>query len=320
MALEAGIDVRTVWVREAERAHGAMRRHLRAISRDIDQGENLSEALAATGGYFPSLVCEMVRVGEESGHTDAIFAQLAEHYQEQVALRRQFLGAISWPVTELAISVLAIGFLIWIMGILRGLAGNENLDILGFGLVGNRGLTIYAAIVAGFVLALALVIRAFSRGALWIRPIQYLVMNLPGIGIPLRTLALARLAWSMHLTMNAGMDLRRSLELSLRSTQNAVYIDQIPVIDAAVLGGNTLHEAFRQTGGYPAEFLDSLAVAEESGKIVETMEILSRQYRERAAVGHCHLDDVGRPDRVGHHRRHDHFHDFPRVRILPENH
>ena len=59
------------------------------------------------------------------------------------------------------------------------------------------------------MLLLAAIMYAFNRGAMWVRPIQYVVMNLPGIGGPLRTLALSRLAWSLHLTMNAGMNLRR---------------------------------------------------------------------------------------------------------------
>ncbi len=284
MALEAGIDLRTVLAREAERAYGGLHRHLLQVRDDIDHGETLSAALSACGGYFPLLVCELVRVGEESGHVDAIFAQLAEHYQGQVALRRQFLRTISGPLIQLTLAVLVIGGLIWFMGILRELTGNRTLDILGFGLVGNPGLLIYTAIVGGAVALLALVIRATSRGALWMRPVQYLVMKLPGVGEPVRTLALARMAWSLHLTMDAGMNLRRSLELSLRSTQNACFIDQVPAIDAAILRGSTLHEAFRDAGGYPPEFLDSLAVAEESGKLVETMAILSRQYRERAAM------------------------------------
>ncbi len=277
MALEAGIDVRTVLAREADRAYGPLRRHLRDVSHDIDRGEDLSAALAATSNYFPSMVCELVRVGEESGHLDAIFAQLAEHYQERIALRRQFLASISWPLAELGLAILVIGLLIWVMGL-------TGTDILGFGLVGDRGLAIYAAIVTAVVLLLAAIIYAFNRGAMWVRPIQYVVMNLPGIGGPLRTLALSRLAWSLHLTMNAGMNLRRSLALSLQSTHNACYTDHIPLIDAAILQGSTLHEAFRDAGGYPLEFLDALAVAEESGKVVEAMAVLSRQYRERARM------------------------------------
>ena len=91
----------------------------------------------------------------------------------------------------------------------------------------------------------------------------------------------------MHLTMNTSIPLRRAIALSLRSTQNACYIDQIPAIDAEIAAGHTIHEAFCRAGGYPAEFLDTLAVGEESGKVVESMGRLARQYTEqaRAAIG-----------------------------------
>ncbi len=88
----------------------------------------------------------------------------------------------------------------------------------------------------------------------------------------------------MHLTMNTSMDVRRSLALSLRSTQNARYTDQIPTIDAEIVGGNSIHESFRVAGGYPADFLDTLAVGEQSGKIVESMGILAKQYQDRARM------------------------------------
>ena len=102
--------------------------------------------------------------------------------------------------------------------------------------------------------------------------------------MPLRTLALSRLAWTMHMTMNTSMDVRRSLALSLRSTQNARYIDQIPAIDTEIVGGSSIHEAFRVAGGYPADFLDTLAVGEQSGKMVESMGILAKQYQDRARM------------------------------------
>jgi type II secretory pathway component PulF len=95
-------------------------------------------------------------------------------------------------------------------------------------------------------------------------------------------MALARLAWSMNVTMNAGMEIRRALKLSLRSTQNARYTDQIPVIDAEITAGNSIHDAFCRAGGYPVEFLDTLAVGEDSGKVVESMGLLARQYQDRA--------------------------------------
>ncbi len=112
------------------------------------------------------------------------------------------------------------------------------------------------------------------------------------MGIPLRTMALSRLAWSMHLTMNTGMDVRRAMKLSLRSTRNAHYIDQIPAIDAEIAAGNSIHEAFCRAGGYPADFLDTLAVGEESGNIVESMGRLADQYQQRARLAAVALTTI----------------------------
>ena len=220
-ALTAGIDARTVWAREAEHARGhAARQHLAAVSRAVNQGQSVAEAFSATGDFFPPLVREMVDVGEQTGHLGEVFGRLAEHYQAQVQLRRTFLSAITWPMFQLVAALAVIGLLIWMMGIIGRING-VPIDMLGLGLVGNRGLAIYLAIVGGAGLLLAAAIRAASRGALWIAPVQRAILRVPVLGPALQTTALARLAWSLNLTMNAGMEVRRSLRLSLRSTRNA---------------------------------------------------------------------------------------------------
>ena len=278
-SLEAGIDARTAWSREAERSTGFLKSRLLDISDEVNNGHSLSHALSATGDYFPAIFREMVEVGEETGHLDSVLLQLAEHYQAQVSMRRSFLAVIAWPVFELILSLGVIALAIWLPSAL-----GSNVDLLGFGLTGNRGVGIYVLFLAASVFVIWLMVRAGRRGLVWTRPIQRLVLKIPGIGIPLRTLALSRLAWTLHLTMNTAMDVRRSLALSLRSTQNARYIDQMPVIDAEIARGSSIHESFRSAGGFPAEFLDTLAVGEESGKIVESMGILARQYQERARI------------------------------------
>ena len=278
-ALGAGIDVRTVWAREVELARGqAARTRMTGISEAVAGGETLAAALAETGDYFPTLFRELVDVGEQTGHLSEVFARLAENYEDQVKMRRVFLGAIAWPVIQLGIAVLVIGFLIWFMGMI----GDGKIDPLGFGLVGNTGLAIYATFVAMVAAAISFLIAAVRRGLVWTGPIQRLVLRLPGIGKPLRTLALARLAWSMHLTMKTGMEVRRALRLSLQSTRCVIYTDQVDPIDTQIMAGNSIHEAFLGTGAFPAEFLDVLAVGEQSGRIVESMERLSRQYQDHA--------------------------------------
>ena len=222
-ALVAGIDVRTVWAREARQARGHTAPDIWLPSaRAVNRGESVAGVLAASGDFFPPLFREMADVGEQSGHLGEVFARLAEHYQGQLRLRRDFLAAIAWPMLQLTAALTVVGVLIWVMGLIGQMTGTK-IDMLGFGLVGNRGLAIYLAVVAAAAGLLLVSIRAASRGLAWTRPIQQVVLRLPVLGPALQTLALARLAWSMHLTMDAGMELRRGLRLSLRSTHSAGY-------------------------------------------------------------------------------------------------
>lgn len=277
-SLEAGLDVRTVCRREAERAQGPLQARLFDISDAVNNGYSLADAIEPTGDYFPPIFREMVKVGEQTGHLDTIFRELANHYEARLKTRRMFLATIAWPMLELVLSLGVIGLAIWLPGVL-GIH-----DLLGFGLTGNRGLAIYIAILVAAGVPIFLLVWAMMRGLTWTQPIQRLALSLPGIGRPLQTLALSRLAWSMSLTMGAGMDLRKALKLSLESTQNARYTDQVASIDNHIMAGGTLYDAFSQTGGYPHEFLDTLAVGEESGKVVESMGRLATQYQERARI------------------------------------
>jgi type II secretory pathway component PulF len=282
MALEAGVDVRTALKREAERASGfTARRRLHAMSEAVEQGASLAESLEYTDTFFPEMFHAVVRVGEETGHLAESLRQLADHYDGQIRLRRRFLAAIAWPLIELAISVLAIGFLIWVLGVIGQSTGRPT-DILGYGLVGTRGLVVYATFITIVAIGVLCVIHAIRRGMVWVKPVQRLALKLPGIGKPLETIALARLTWALNLTFNSGMDVRRALRLSLEATRNARFTDQIRPIDAAVEGGSSLYYAFSETQAFPPDFLDSLHAAEESGKLVESMAHLSGQYQDQA--------------------------------------
>ena len=291
-SLLAGIDERKICEREMKIARGfAARRHMTTISQTVNQGGTLSEGLAATGDYFPPLFREMVHVGEQSGRLGEVLKQLANNYQNQITLRRNFLASITWPAVELFAAIAVIGFLIWILGIINGsnpaANGARPIDPLGLGLIGNSGLAKYAAFIAVVGVTLAVVIRAVTRGLLWTRPLQRFMLRIPKIGPALQTVALARLAWVMAQTMNTSMDVQRSLRLALQSTRNARYTDRIGRIEAEIARGSSIYEAFRNAGGFPPDFLESIHVGEQSGNLVESMAQVSNLYQDeaRAALG-----------------------------------
>src|SRR4051812_3262326 len=278
---DSGIDIRRTWTREAEMARGRSHPYFASVRDAVARGDTLTSGLASTGGVFPPLFLEMTHVGEQTGTLNKVFRRLEAHYRHQVQAQRIFLSAIWWPLLELAFAIFVVGLLIWIMGIISSRSG-ERVDILGFGLVGNKGLLIYINFIIAVGLCIAGLVIAIKRGKLWTRPIQHALIRLPVIGDALQKIVLARVAWALHLTMNVAMDLRRIVPLVLRTTGNDYYTRHTDQIVRDIASGDALHIAFSRTGAFPADFIDALAVAEESGRIVESMERLSNRYEEEA--------------------------------------
>ena len=281
-ALAAGLDARTVWRNEAKRAQGMLaRKHFRTISEAVDAGADMREALAGTDKYFPELFHEIAHVGHQTGHLDEALAQLAGHYEFQLKIGRGFLMAMAWPLIELGISVVVIGILIYVLGVI-GKSTGTPIDVLGFGLIGTPGLVKYftfLGLVAGVIF---LIWWGIHRGLAWTKPIQRLMIRVPGLGTAIDSLALGRLSWTLHLTLNSGMDTRRAVAMALRTSRNARYTDEMKSIDSWIQQGSSLYDAFEQTMAFPRSFLDVLHVGESTGMIVESMKKLADQYREKS--------------------------------------
>jgi type IV pilus assembly protein PilC len=182
----------------------------------------------------------------------------------------------------LSLALTVVGLIIWLMGTIPALA--KSVDMLGLGLRGNSGLAVYLSVLAVIAFAGFLLYRAIVRGLLWVAPVQKTIMRIPTLGKALETLAMSRLAWAMHVTLNSGMDLKPALKMSLGSTHNALYTQHIDRVLTAIGAGNEVHEALGATQAFPVHFLDAVRVGEETGQLVESMENVSGQYQEEARL------------------------------------
>jgi len=75
----------------------------------VKKGEKLFEALSPYQDIFPSIVLQMIEVGEETGETSTILIKLAEFFEEEVANATKNLSAVIEPVLMLIIGGI-VGF------------------------------------------------------------------------------------------------------------------------------------------------------------------------------------------------------------------
>ena len=257
------------------------------IHQSIAAGNSVAQAYAQVDGFFPQLVSGMVHVGELAGKLDQAFLNMAEHYERQMSLRRTFLAGIAWPMIQLFAALAVIGFIIWVMGALGDSLTDVNgdpVDLLGLGLRGTNGLVIYAGILVGFAILGVLLYKGATASVGAFRPLQRLFMAIPVLGTSIRTLALARMAWTLSVTTNTSMDAIACIKLAIRNAQNVVFAGTTKQIESVIEQGQPIAEGLRATGEYPSEFVDAVEVGEDTGQLSESMERLSRQYEEKAKV------------------------------------
>ncbi|MEM8679846.1 MAG: type II secretion system F family protein [Planctomycetota bacterium] len=282
-SLSAGVDARKTWAREVDRAQGSSRRALRGIYGAISRGQSYAVWFENTGEYFPPLVRDLVSMGEKTGHVDQVFLQLAEHYENLASLRRTYLSGIVLPVLQLLVAAFVVGVLIAVGGVLTGIDG-KPVDFLGFGLTGSSGLITYIIFLTCIVIAIGFLLDGWRQGKLGIKQIMKYAIKVPMLGECVRTNSLARMAWSLGLAVDTGMGARQCMATALDSTSNAYYTELKPVVDPILASGVPFNEALRETNAFPLEFLDTLEVGEQSGRITECLNRLSEQYQDRARM------------------------------------
>ena len=75
----------------------------------VRKGSKLSEALRPYQDIYPSIIIQMIEVGEETGETSAVLGKLADFFETEVGDATKNLSAIIEPVLMLIIGAV-VGF------------------------------------------------------------------------------------------------------------------------------------------------------------------------------------------------------------------
>jgi type IV pilus assembly protein PilC len=280
--LSAGLMLRDIFRQQAKRGPVELRPVALRITTAIERGDSLKVALNEEKHAFPPLFLALAGVGEHTGFLPEIFGELESYYLMQQKFWRQFITQSIAPVLQFVAAILVITGLIYILGIIAESNHTKPLDPLGFGLVGTTGAMIFFFSAFG---SIAAVIAAYFIASYILHKKSYvdgLLLRIPAVGPFLKALALARFTLALHLTLDSATPIRQALELSLRATDNGAFIAAYPVIDQTLLDGENVTQALGRSRLFDEDFMNVVAVGEESGRLPEVMGQQAEQYEEEA--------------------------------------
>ena len=100
------------------------RQNLLDTSEALKKGRPLSEILAENPDTFPPMVTEMIMVGEQSGKTEDMLAELSEYYGNEVDTTMKNFTTIIEPVIILILGFAVAGIAVAVIMPMYSLAQN----------------------------------------------------------------------------------------------------------------------------------------------------------------------------------------------------
>ena len=277
----AGIDLLSIYEKETRVSGRTYRTKSSEIHERLAEGESLTDAMAASDGYFPDLALAVVRAGEKSGRLEDSFKRLSKHYDSLVKFRTRFLSSIAWPMFELLASIGLIGLLILVMHwVMVDIGGIDPIDWFGMGSTTGNFL-LYCGVVSFLFLIAFLLIWGSMKGWYGTLPMR-IARRVPLLGKTIEHLALSRFAWAMSASENAGMDVMEIGKLSLEATENYYYHMIIPEVLYDLQKGKSFTRTFQATDAFPDDFMTWIENGETAGKLAETMHRASLTLQEKA--------------------------------------
>lgn len=279
-ALAAGVDLRRAWAAETARVPTRWRSAMESVSRGLDAGDGLSQAMRGARDVFPEIVCAMVEVGDRTGRETEVLRDVADTLRQAVRSRRALVAGLVRPAVQLAMAVVAVGVLILASG--NG-ASSPTADMLGLGLSGSRGLTIYAGAIAA-IIATAFVLAPLA-GRSWRRHgvVRRLGSCLPVLGPALAADEAAGWCRAASLASHAGLDAGRLVALASAAAPGL----RIPAaaVEERLRAGDDLGTALARFGRLPDRAVEAVRVGELTGTLPATLERLASLLEEESRAG-----------------------------------
>ena len=282
--LESGVEVRRAFKLASNKGSDARCRDaFEEINIQISAGNEISAAMRGQGRTFPELMIDMIEMSEGTGSLPEVLTHLADHYENNLRLRREFVGSIMWPMFQLVAAVLVIALLIFIFGMIPdGGPNGPNIKQLVFGLSGVSGAIIWLTCTFGSALMLWVGYQVANRSFAARRVLDPLWLRVPVLSTCLRSFAIARFSWAFYLTQQSGMPMVRSLTASLKATNNGSFQNATPLVCAGIREGEDLSVVLTESHLFPEDFLHMVAVGETSGTVPEMLHRLSPQFEDQA--------------------------------------
>ena len=288
--INSGMTILTA-IRLLENQHEGEKRYvsfLNSIKTMVDEGKSLYHALSAQKVYaLPEFYLQSLNVAGQSAKMVEVLTNMGNFFSAQTKVRKQVKGAMTYPAIIFTVAIGMTAFLIaFVVPKITGIfedTGQELPPITQFVLgLSDFLVAHYITLIIGIMLLILLFKIGYAKLLSFRRIIDALMLKVPVLGNLIQNHELGRFSYILSLMLSSGVAYAQAVQLAKATFSNQALSDLFEEASVKVLEGNKLSNALQMTKGVKLKrnFMQSLALGEESSEVSEILENVSKLYAE----------------------------------------
>ncbi|HBY65845.1 MAG TPA: hypothetical protein DEG42_05660 [Acholeplasmataceae bacterium] len=283
--LNAGVNIlNALELLSLQQENRLLRKLYFELYQQVYNGISFSKALSKRPKEFPSLLIQMIEVGEITGSLPQTVLKMSEYYENQMKINQDIQGAIRMPIIYLAATILiAIGMLLFVFPNITGLflsfEGAELPGITQFFLDTGNFMADYALLIfgsLGLMIGTIMVLNKYNEKFHY--GLSVVNLKMPVIGQLIQMNNQIMIANSLSQMMSNGINSLKALQTIRTFIKNVVYKQVIIDTMNHIEDGKPFSKAFLESPYIDPIMAKMIATGERTGDIPKLLENLSVYY------------------------------------------
>jgi type IV pilus assembly protein PilC len=284
--IDAGLPlVQCLEILAGQQENKTFQKILTGVRASVEGGATLSTSMKQYEKVFDPLYYNMVEAGETGGILDTILQRLASYIEKNVKLKRAVKSAMIYPVSVLTIAAGVITLLLWkvvpiFVTLFNGLDVDLPLPTRIVIALSNFVGSIYGLMIFFFVIAGGFALKFWYGTPKGRFAIDGFLLKVPVVGLVLRKIAVARFTRTLGTLISSGVPILEGLDITARTSGNAVVEKAISQTRKAVEAGRSLVDPLKETDVFPGMVTQMIGVGEQTGAMDAMLQKIADFYEE----------------------------------------
>ena len=258
------------------------------VKKMVEEGKSLYVALNSQSIYeLPEFFLQSVNVSGQSGKMGEVLSTMGAFFSSQGEVKKQATNAMIYPsfifLVAIGMSAFLITFVVPKITQIFEDTGQKLPTITNIVLgLSDFFIHYWLHVIIALIIIVALFQFAFSKIGSFRKSIDGMLLKLPIIGNIIQNYELGRFSYILALMLDSGVSYAQAVGLASTTFNNTALRDLFDRASAKVVEGNKLSVAIYRTKGVKPKknFLQSLALGEESSSVSSILKSISNLYNE----------------------------------------